>query len=121
MPLAYFISKWIGVDFQNKSNPLTKLGILFSLNQLIYLLIVMWVFAAVPSKMLMVFAMVFGAHLLPFSWLYTSKSYLVFSILIPIVALLVGLNYSMSVLAGLMVLIEVVFSVCLIIENRKVR
>ena len=46
MSLAYFISKWIGVDFQNKSNPLTKLGILFSLNQLIYLLIVMWIFVS---------------------------------------------------------------------------
>ena len=32
LPLAYFISKLIKVDFQNKSNPLNNLGVLFSLN-----------------------------------------------------------------------------------------
>src|SRR5690554_4180590 len=29
MPLAYLISKLIKVDFQNKENPLTNLGVLF--------------------------------------------------------------------------------------------
>ncbi|MFA6942064.1 MAG: hypothetical protein WCQ54_13975, partial [Clostridiaceae bacterium] len=43
MPLAYLISKIIKVDFQNKDNPLTNLGILFSLNQILYLLIAMWI------------------------------------------------------------------------------
>ena len=32
MPLAFLISKIIKVDFQNKENPLTNLGILFSAN-----------------------------------------------------------------------------------------
>ena len=39
LPLSYFISKLINVDFQNKNNPLTDLGILFSVNQVLYLLI----------------------------------------------------------------------------------
>jgi hypothetical protein len=39
MPLAYMISKIIKVDFQNKSNPLTSLGIIFSVGQMPYLLI----------------------------------------------------------------------------------
>ena len=50
---------------------------------------------------------------MPFSWLYDSKSYLVFSIVIPILALIVGLMYSPSVLAALMVVIEAVFACCL--------
>lgn len=58
MPLAYLISKIIKVDFSNKGNPLTRLGILFSLNQLIYILIVMWVYPTVPDKMVMILAMV---------------------------------------------------------------
>ena len=41
MPQSYFISKLINVDFQNKNNPLTDLGILFSVNQVLYLLIAM--------------------------------------------------------------------------------
>ena len=53
MPIAFLISKIIIVDFQNKTNPLTNLGILFSLNQLLYLLIAMWIYQAVPEKMLM--------------------------------------------------------------------
>ena len=79
MPLAFFISKMIHVDFQGKDNPLTKLGLLFSVNQILYILIAMWVFGAVPEKMLMVYSMIFGAHLMPYSWLYQSRSYMVLS------------------------------------------
>src|SRR5699024_11587033 len=38
LPLSFLISKIINVDFQNKDNPLSNLGLLFSLNQLLYLL-----------------------------------------------------------------------------------
>lgn len=119
MPVAFVISKIIKIEFTNKGNPLTPLGILFSLNQLIYLLIVMWVYPTVPEKMTMVLAMVFGAHLLPFGWLYKSKSYTVLSVITPIAALAVGLSNPAYMVAGLMVLIEIVFSVLLIFENRK--
>lgn len=115
-PLAWGISKVLKIDFEGKGNPLTKLGILFSLNQLLYILIVMWVFAAVPDKMLMVYAMVFGAHLMPFSWLYDSKSYLVLSIVIPILSLILGLYFPPYVLAAVMVCVEAVFSFLLFRE-----
>jgi hypothetical protein len=118
-PLAWGLSKMLGIDFEGKGNPLTKAGILFSVNQLLYILIAMWVFAAVPDKMLMVYAMIFGAHLMPFSWLYQSKSYLVLSIFIPIMALLVGLFCPPYVLALIMVVVEAVFSLCLFREVRK--
>lgn len=75
VPLAYFISKLIGVNFQNRDNPLSNLGVLFAVNQMLYILIAMWVYTAVPDKMLMVYAMIFGAHLLPYGWLYQSKTY----------------------------------------------
>ena len=117
-PLAWGISKVLKIDFEGKGNPLTKLGILFSLNQLLYILIVMWVFAAVPGKMLMVYSMVFGAHLMPFSWLYDSKSYLVLSIVVPILSLVLGLYFPPYVLAAVMVFIEAVFSFLLFRENK---
>lgn len=63
LPLSWIIGKTIKVDIFSKENPLGQLGFIFTLNQIIYLLIVMWVFNAVPEKMIMVFAMVFGAHL----------------------------------------------------------
>ena len=86
---------------------------------MLYILIAMWVFAAVPEKMLMVYTMIFGAHLMPFSWLYDSKSYLVLSIVIPIGALIIGLFFPPWVLAAVMIAVEVVFAICLHAECKK--
>ncbi|HSR04363.1 MAG TPA: hypothetical protein VLM88_07260 [Proteiniclasticum sp.] len=119
MPLAYMISKMIKVDFTNKGNPLTNLGVLFSVNQMLYLLIAMWVYPTVPDKMVMVLAMIFGAHLLPYGWLYSSRSYYAFSVLIPIVILIVGLSFPPYFVAGVMILFEIIFSIFLIAEVRK--
>ena len=118
-PLAWGLSKALGIDFEGKGNPLTKAGILFSVNQLLYIMIAMWVFAAVPDKMLMVYTMIFGAHLMPFSWLYQSKSYLILSIFIPIMALVVGLLCPPYVLAIIMVVIEALFALSLSLEVKR--
>ncbi len=118
-PLAWGLSKVMKIDFEGKGNPLSKAGILFSVNQMLYILIAMWVLSAVPEKMLLVYAMIFGAHLMPFSWLYRSRSYMVFSIIIPILSLTIGLIYPPYVLAALMMIIEAVFSICLYMECRK--
>ena len=118
-PLAFVISKIIKVDFQNKENPLTNLGIIFSINQMLYILIAMWVYNAMPDNMLMIIAMIFGAHLMPYGWLYRSKTYFVLSVFIPISALIVGLNFEGYVLAIFMIAVEVVFSVCLVVENKS--
>ena len=121
LPISYAISKIIRVNFQNRENPLTNLGILFSVNQIAYLLIAMWIFAAVPEKMLMVLAIIFGAHLMPYGWLYKSKVYYALSGLIPVCALFVGLRYEPSILAGMMLAFEVLFCVGLVLENKKLR
>ena len=120
MPLAFLISKIIKVDFQNKENPLTNLGILFSANQMLYLLIAMWVYPTLPEKMLMVIAMIFGAHLLPYGWLYKSKSYILFAILVPILSLIIGVSFEPYKLAIMMIIIEILFSICLIVENKNI-
>lgn len=119
VPLAFLISKWIHVDFQGKDNPLTKAGLLFSINQILYILIAMWVMNAVPTKMLMVYTMIFGAHLMPYSWLYNSRSYMVLSVAIPIAALIVGLIAEPWILALMMFCVEIAFSFCLVMEVKK--
>ena len=121
MPLAFVISKFIRVDFQNKENPLTNLGIIFSINQIIYILIAMWIYNAIPNKMVMVIAMIFGAHLMPYGWLYKSKTYFILSVFIPIAALIVGLNFETYVLAIFMIAMEIVFSACLVFENKSLQ
>ena len=119
LPLAYLVSKVMKIDFEGKGNPLTKLGILFSLNQMLYLLIAMWIYPTIPEKMVMVIAIIFGAHLLPYGWLYLSKSYYVAAVVAPFVALGVGLFMEPFVVAGVFALFEILFVVALLIENGK--
>lgn len=119
MPLAFGISKLIGVQFQNKENPLSKAGVVFSINQMLYLLIAMWIFPTIPDKMVMVLAMIFGAHLFPFGWLYKSMSYYTMSVIIPIVALIIGNLFSPYMIAATMIVIEIIFVILLVIENKK--
>ncbi|WP_423738854.1 DUF7010 family protein [Clostridium cochlearium] len=79
----------------------------------------LWIYPTIPEKMLMVIVIIFGAHLLPYGWLYKSKSYIVFSILIPILSLIVGVNFEPYILSMMMVVIEVLFSISLIVENKN--
>ena len=121
MPLAWMLSKPLGITFSDKANPLSSLGIVLSVAQIPYLLIVMWVYAAVPDKMVMTLAMVFGAHLLPFGWLYNSKVYYFMTAAITIGALLVGLLFPPKVLALCMVAVEIIFCLLLIAENKGLK
>lgn len=118
LPLAYMISKLIKAEFSAKDNPLNKLGILFSCNQFLYILIAMWVYSTVPDKMVMVLAIIFGAHLLPFGWLYKSKAYSVLSVLIALTTLITGIIFNAVVVSILMIIFEIIFSLWLILENK---
>ncbi len=113
LPLSWLIGKKIGVDIFSKDNELGNLGFIFTMNQVLYLLIVMWVFSAVPEKMLMVHAMVFGAHLLPYSWLYKSNAYKIFAIAIPLLALVLGHVFNGLVLSGTLTVVEIIFVIIL--------
>ena len=121
MPLAWLLSKPLGITFSDKENPLSPLGIVMSVAQIPYLLIVMWVYAAVPEKMVMTLAMVFGAHLLPFGWLYRSKVYYFMTGAVTIGALLVGLMFTPRILALFMVAVEIIFCLLLVAENRNLK
>ena len=122
MPLAFLFSKLLKAEFSAKDNPLNNLGIVFSINQFLYILIAMWAYAAAPTNMVMIIAMIFGAHLLPFAWLYQSRAYLIMSTLIPIITLIMGYNLPAErvfILAATMIALEAVFATWLAIENRK--
>jgi hypothetical protein len=57
--------------------------------------------------------------LLPYGWLYKSKSYVVLSVVIPITALIVGANFPTYIVAGFMIAVEIIFSLLLSNEVRK--
>ena len=116
LPIAWVTGKLLKVDIFSKQNPLGNLGFLFTMNQILYLLTVRWVYGAVPDKMVMVYAMVFGAHLLPYSWLYKSKAYMIFAIAIPFIALALGLMFNSLIISCSMIAIEIVFVILLFQE-----
>lgn len=118
LPLSYMVSKFIKAEFSIKNNPLNNLGLLFSLNQFLYILIAMWVYPTVPDKMVMVLAIIFGAHLLPFGWLYKSKAYSVMSVIISFTALIIGVFFNTITVAISMIILEIIFSIWLTFENK---
>lgn len=119
MPMAWLFAKFMKADlFAKKDNPINKLGFLCTMNQMLYILIVMWAYSECPDRMIMLYAMIFGAHLLPFGWLYDAREYIVFSVAETVLALVVGLLWGSSAVGILMIASQIVLSVCLWRRNR---
>ena len=120
LPGAVIFSLITGAKiFAKRQNPFNKLGMLNTMNQMLYLLIVMWSFSQKPDAMLMLFAMVFGAHLLPFSWLYESKTYLVMSLVTTIGSMLISIFLPEVYVGIFMIVCQIVMSALLLIECKK--
>ena len=121
LPLAFVFSKVLKADiFKKMENPIAKLGFLATLNQMLYIVIVMWAYSDCPQAMLMIYAMVFGAHLLPFGWLYDTKSYTVVSIVETIAAMVINLVFGAVAMAAFMIVMQIVLSIVLYTDVRKV-
>lgn len=119
--LALFFSKLLGVDYFDKSNPLYKFGMVFAFNQMLYLPLSIWAFYVCPDRMLMMLAVITGAHLLPFAWLYRSDTYLYFSLIISIAGIVVGWTCSPKALAIVMFPVFILFALLLCCEVRRQR
>ena len=121
LPLAFVFSKVLKADiFKKMENPIAKLGFLATLNQMLYIVIVMWAYSDCPQAMLMIYAMVFGAHLLPFGWLYDTKSYTVASIVETIAAMVINLVFGAVAMAAFMIVMQIILSIVLFTDVRKV-
>jgi len=118
LPIAFIISKIINIDFTSRDNPLSRPGLLFSINQVLYILIAIWVYPTVPDKLVMILAMIYGAHLLPYSWLYDSKSYFYISIFLTPAILVIGIMYNPIVIAAIMLSCQILFSILLFLETK---
>ena len=114
LPLAFLFSRLLKADiFRKTGNPINSLVILSTLNQLLYLLIAMWAFDSRPDAMLMIYAMIFGAHLLPYSWSYDSKAYLILSIAETVGALIIAHLLVSTATAAFILCGEIVLSLLL--------
>ena len=120
MPLAFRFSKLLGADiFKKTDNPINKLGFLCTLNQMLYLLIVMWAYSKNPEAMVMLYAMVFGAHLLPYGWVYDNKTYMAAAVLETLGSLLIACVWGNLVMIPFMIVVQVVLCVILYIDTKQ--
>ncbi len=121
VPLAYMIAKLLHIKFRYDENPLSKLGLLFTCNQILYILIAMWAYGQASDHFLMIYAMIFGGHLMPFSWLYKCKSYMVSSIVVSIGCLAFGCIFGAMAVAVFMLFHQILFSVILWKQYEKIK
>ena len=121
IPVSFLFGKLLKVNTFSKENPLSSLSTLAALNQVLYLPVVVWAMYAAPEKMIMMYAIVCGAHFLPFFWIYFSPTYFYAPFVIPIASLLLGIYCNQAMVCLAFVIIDIVMCVCLCLENKQAK
>ncbi len=120
MPLASLFGKLLGVDIYRKStNPINKLGFLCNINQFLYLPIAMWAYSAHPDSMLLIYAIIFSAHLLPFSWVYDSRIYFTAAFVESIGVILIGYKFGYPIAMAFIVIMQIIVCVRLSMQVKE--
>ena len=120
MPLASLFGKMLGADIYRKTaNPINKLGFLCNINQFLYLPIAMWAYSAHPDSMLLIYAIIFSAHLLPFSWVYDSRIYFTAAFVESIGVILVGYRFGYPVAMGFIVVMQIIVCIRLFLQVKE--
>lgn len=119
VPLALLFSKIYKIKFSEKDNPLNSAGIIFALNQMIYLLVVILVWLVKPEQMITAYAIVVGAHFLPYSWLYDSITYRIVAIAIPVLSLIFALLHLTVFIPLIMIVFDAVMLIIFLGFRKK--
>ena len=120
MPLASLFGKLLGADIYRKStNPINKLGFLCNINQFLYLPIAMWAYSAHPDSMLLIYAIIFSAHLLPFSWVYDSRIYFTAAFVESIGVILIGYRFGYPIAMGFIVIMQIIVCIRLFMQVKE--
>lgn len=119
VPLALLFCKILKIRFSEKDNPLNTAGLVFALNQLLYLIIVIMVWLIKPEQMLTAYAIVVGAHFLPYSWLYNSTVYRIVAIVIPVLSFVLALMKYTAVIPAVMIAADIVMIIIFLSKTRR--
>ncbi|MFJ7666865.1 DUF7010 family protein [Lysinibacillus sp. NPDC097195] len=91
-PVSIGCAKILKVDLFYKENPLINGLLIATNNQILYLIICILLLIKAPMWVLPAYAIIYGAHLLPYSFFYQSKNYRYSSIFICL-AIFIGLLF----------------------------
>ncbi len=92
LPLAFLLSKILKTQWKVKNNPLQPLGLWLNFAQLFYFPFLIFILITNPDYFVMTYAIITGAHLFPYAWLYNQKSYALFAGLISIGSMIISIN-----------------------------
>ena len=122
LPTAFLMSKLLKTTWKNKDNPLQPLGLWLNFAQLFYFPFLIFTLIKLPDYFVMVYAIITGAHFFPYSWFYRTNWYAIFSGIIVVVALFLGLflaTEKMFYIPLFMSAILVILTVLLYFDTKK--
>lgn len=121
-PLSVLFSNLFKSDWKSETNPLSSIGLVLNLAQLVYYPIVFWAFIKNPSQMVLFFAIIIAAHLFPYGWLYDNKPFTFMSPMMSFTLAVIGWNLSIDKLWYIplsMVIFLIILNICLYLEYNK--
>ena len=92
LPMAFFFSKLLKTNWKIAENPLQPLGLWLNFAQLFYFPFLILTMIKMPDYFIMVYAIITGGHLFPYSWFYKTNWYAIFAGIIVLGVLFLGLN-----------------------------
>ena len=120
MPVAILFSLVLKAKiFKKTKNPVSKLGFMCTMNQNLYLPIAMLACTFLPQAMLVIYAIIFGAHLLPFAWVFNCKAYTVISIIEAVGTMFASLLFGNVGIAAFIIIMQTILVILLFINARK--
>ncbi len=122
LPLAFGLSKVLKTNWKVKGNPLQPLGLWLNFAQLIYFPFLIFVLLKHPDYFIMAYAIITGAHLFPYAWLYDENGYAITATLISVGSLLLALNIDLANIFYIPMFTSaslLIFAVWITIANRK--
>lgn len=121
-PLSIGISKLIKSEWRSPDNPLSDLGLVLNLAQLMYFPLIFWAFAKSPEQMITFFAVITGAHFFPYGWFYNTKAYYIMAPILSISMMLISTlldSHNLWVIPLSMVLLFLILITWLYIDFKK--
>lgn len=95
-PLSVLFSKITGAQWKTDDHPLSSLGLILNIAQLMYFPMIFWAFNQVPERFILFYAIITMGHLFPYGWLYRSKVYYAVAPLSSVILLILSGNSSES-------------------------
>jgi len=91
IPLAFALSKVFKTSWKSPGNPLQPLGLWLNFAQLFYFPFLVLILLTEPQFFVMTYAIITGAHFLPYAWYYNVIAYAIMAGVISVGALVLGL------------------------------